>query len=51
MVGVRGDLLRGGEGESGGSVGRGGGEARRGSVIGGDDMQDLKAGGGGGVLR
>ena len=35
----------GGEGQSGGGVGREGGEAQRVSGAGGDDGQDLKAGG------
>ena len=42
--GTGGDWLRGEEGESGVGIGRGGGEARRGSVAGGDDSQELKAG-------
>ena len=44
VVVTGGDCLRGGEGESGVSVGRGVGEARRGSGAGGDDGQELKAG-------
>ena len=44
VMGVGGDWLRGGDGESGGGVRRGGGEVQRGSGSGGDDGQEPKEG-------